>query len=181
MASNFRATIALAAMLCAGAATVLGADAAAAREPKIGEPAPDFHLTTFDGRKIALADLKGQVVVLNFWATWCVPCKAEMPLLDAYVRHAGPRGLQVLAVATEDSVPLFRLKPLASALSLPLVRGFHGNYAPIDGAVPTNYIIDRSGIVRYAKAGALTLDALNALLPPLLNTPAAASIAQTGG
>ena len=160
-----------------GAALAGGADA---RPPKIGEPAPDFHLTTFGGAKISLADLKGQVVVLNFWATWCVPCKSELPLLNVYARHVGANGLRILAIATEDSVPAYQLKPLASSLSFPLVLGFHGSYAPIGGAVPTNYVIDRDGVVRYAKAGAFTLDDLNTLLPPLLNAPASTVVA-TGG
>ena len=158
----------------------LFASNAEARPPKIDEPAPDFHLTTFDRAKISLADLKGQVVVLNFWATWCVPCKSELPLLDVYARRAGANGLRILAIATEDSVSAYQLKPLASSLSFPLVRGFHGSYAPIGRAVPTNYVIDRDGVVRYAKAGAFTLDDLDALLPPLLNAPASTVVA-TGG
>ena len=54
--------------------------------PTVGEPAPNFELTTFDGQKIRLSDLKGHVVVLNFWATWCGPCKRELPLLSAYYK-----------------------------------------------------------------------------------------------
>ena len=54
----------------------------AASKPEVGAPAPAFELTLVDGGKISLADLKGQVVLLNFWATWCVPCRKEMPALD---------------------------------------------------------------------------------------------------
>ncbi len=79
----------------------------------------------------------------------------------------------MIAVTTEDSVPVDRLKPLAAALAIPIVRRFHGPYAPIGSAVPTNYIIDRNGVVRYAKANALSLDAMNELLIPLLNEPVA--------
>ncbi len=141
-----------------------------AAPPKIGQVAPDFHLKLLDGSQVSLADLRGQVVVLNFWATWCAPCKRELPLLDAYFGIHKKHGLQVFAVTTEDSVPLARLKPLAAALNIPMVRHLSGNYAPM-GGVPTNYVIDRAGVLRYAKASAFDLDDLNSILIPLLNEP----------
>src|SRR3954469_16245047 len=58
------------------------AAAATARPPVVGEPAPSFEVTYFDGTKVSLADLRGEVVILNFWATWCAPCREELPLLD---------------------------------------------------------------------------------------------------
>ena len=139
--------------------------------PTVGKPAPAFQATMLDGRKIALADYRGQVLVINFWATWCGPCKRELPLLDAYYRAQRKNGLEVIAVTTEDSVPTSQLSPLAKVLTIPLVRDMHGGYAVLDG-VPTNFVIDRSGIVRYAKSGAFSLDELNAILVPLLQEPA---------
>ncbi len=147
---------------------------AAARTPKVGEPAPPATITTYDGQKITLADLKGQVV-LNFWATWCGPCRAEMPLLDAAARQKADKGLRVFAVATEVSVPPIYLKKLAAALAFPLVRRMRGNYDAIGSAVPTNYVIDRAGIVRYAQAGAFTPESMNATLLPLLREAAPAT------
>lgn len=139
----------------------------AAREPLVGKAAPDFQVVTLDGRKLTLADFKDQVLVINFWATWCVPCKQELPLLDKYYRAQEHAGLRVLAVTTEDSVPVSQLKPLAAALTIPMVRRFKGDYGPLKG-VPTNYVIDRYGILRYARAGSFTLDDLNDILVPLL-------------
>jgi thiol-disulfide isomerase/thioredoxin len=136
--------------------------------PEIGKPAPDFHVTTFDGTRLSLADLRGQVVVLNFWATWCGPCKQELPLLDAYYRKQQQFGLKIFAVATEDSLDPNQLKPVQKVVSFPLVRKFKGDYGPIK-LLPTNVVIDRAGIVRYARGGAFTLDGLNRLLVPLLN------------
>ncbi|MBB3981729.1 peroxiredoxin [Sphingobium fontiphilum] len=154
------------------AASLLGIAPAASRAaspaPAIDAPAPDFELTLVDGGKVALADLKGQVVVLNFWATWCVPCRTELPTLDAYYAIQKKHGLRVFAITTEDSVPLGRLKKLFAALTIQSARKIKGKYGPLAG-VPTNFIIDRAGRLRYAKAGALDLDALNALLVPLLN------------
>ena len=144
---------------------------ALAKTPAIGQPAPNFKVETLDGQKLTLADFKGQVVVLNFWATWCGPCKVELPLLNSYYRHQQKYGLRVLAVTTEDSLPLYQLKPLAAALAIPMVRYFKGPYETL-GGVPTNYVIDRAGVLRYAKADAFTLDELNSLLIPLLQEPA---------
>ncbi len=137
---------------------------------KLGAEAPPFTLKTFDGTQVSLTELRGQVVVLNFWATWCGPCKAEMPALDAYVRSHPGRGLRIFAVATEDSVPAFRLKPLQALLSFPLVAKLKGgsHYGPIGNAVPTSYVIDRAGVIRYAKAAAFTTETLDAVVAPLL-------------
>lgn len=136
--------------------------------PLVGQPAPEFELTLVDGSKVKLSELRGQVVVLNFWATWCVPCRTELPLLDGYYRATSKHGLRVFAVTIESSLPLFRLKPLFATLSITPVRRIKGKYDLIGNAVPTNYIIDRRGVVRYAKAAALDLDDLNANLVPLL-------------
>ena len=150
----------------------LAAAAPASAGPlKVGDRASDFQLTMLDGSKVSMADLRGQVVVLNFWATWCGPCKAELPLLDAYYRMRKANGLRVFTIATEDSLPAFKLKPLFAAMAIPSARRIKGNYGVL-GALPTNYVIDRAGIVRYAKAGAFDLDDLNTLLVPLLKEPA---------
>jgi cytochrome c biogenesis protein CcmG/thiol:disulfide interchange protein DsbE len=157
------------------AAFVLGGSCLA-KELEVGKAAPDFQVTTFDGQKLALADFKGQVLVINFWATWCVPCRQELPMLDGFYRVQQRFGLRILAVTTEDSVPSGKLQPLAAALAFPLVRRIRGAYAPLKG-VPTNYIIDRRGVLRYAQAGALSLDALNDILVPLLREPATPQVA----
>lgn len=137
---------------------------------KVGEIAPDFTLTLFDGTKISRDELRGQVVILNFWATWCGPCRTELPLLDAYYNIQQKAGLRVFAVATEDSVPASRMKKLFAAMHITPTRKVKGPYAVMEG-VPTNIVIGRDGRVRYAKAAAFTLDQLNALLVPLLREP----------
>jgi cytochrome c biogenesis protein CcmG/thiol:disulfide interchange protein DsbE len=149
----------------------MGSSMTLARDIRVDEPAPDFRATTFDGRKISLADYKGRVLVINFWATWCVPCREELPLLDAYYAVQRKVGLEVIAVATEDSVPPSKLKELAAAVRMPFILELKGPYSTLHG-VPTNYVIDRRGIVRFAKAGAFTLDSLNEVLVPLLREPA---------
>jgi thiol-disulfide isomerase/thioredoxin len=160
-------------LLTAIVAETICASVAAPRDALIGKAAPDFQVTTVDGRKLTLADFKGEVLVLNFWATWCAPCKKELPTLDSFYRIQQPAGLRVLAVTTENSLPLTKLRALAAALAIPMAREFKGDYGPLKG-VPTNYVIDRDGILRYAKAGALSLDGMNAILVPLLRADAAA-------
>jgi cytochrome c biogenesis protein CcmG/thiol:disulfide interchange protein DsbE len=138
----------------------------------INGPAPDFRARTFDGRDVTLADFKGQVLIINFWATWCGPCKEELPLLDSYYTAATKRnyGLKILAITTEDSLPMETLRPLAAKVSFDMARHYHGPYGVLKG-VPTNYIIDRNGILRYAKADAFNLDSLNEVLVPFLQQP----------
>jgi cytochrome c biogenesis protein CcmG/thiol:disulfide interchange protein DsbE len=156
------------AVLAAASGLAVTAGPAAAARPKVDQPAPDFHAVTFKGEKIALKDLTGDVVLLNFWATWCGPCRTELPLLNKYYQLRKDFGLHVLAIATEDSVPEDYLRPLQKVLAIPLVKIFRGPYGPIDNAVPSNFIIGRNGVLRYAKAAALELDDMNNVLVPLL-------------
>ena len=154
-----------------GAACLLSHTAIAATPPRIGSAAPDFELTLMDGSKVSLASLKGQVVLLNFWATWCVPCRKELPTLDGYYALQKPHGLRVFAITTEGSVPLFQLKKLFAAMAIPSARRIKGPYGPLTG-VPTNFVIDRAGVLRYAQSGAFDLDSLNTVLVPLLQEKA---------
>ena len=160
------------------AAVVLAATAtpATAADLKVGQPVPNAELVLSDGTRVHLSDLRGQVIVLNYWATWCAPCRTELPLLNGYYQAATKRGwpLRIFAVATEDSVPKYQLKHLFSLLSISPTDRIHGGaFADVD-ALPTNYVIDKSGVLRYAKAGAFDLNGLNDILIPLLNEPAPA-------
>ncbi len=70
-----------------------------------GKPAPDFSLASLDGKTVKLSDFRGKAVLLNFWATWCEPCKIEMPWFVELQKQYGPQGLQVLGVAMDDTDP----------------------------------------------------------------------------
>ena len=148
------------------AALLLGA--APSKKPTPGFAAPAFTLTTFAKRKVTLAEMKGKVVVINYWATWCAPCKAEMPMMHDYFKANQARGLEMFGVTTEDSVPPYRLKEVSAVLSYPLSNRMSRGYGAIDNAVPSTYIIDRKGIVRLAKKGAFTSREFKAAIDPLL-------------
>jgi peroxiredoxin len=152
------------------AAMLLLASPSAARPPKVGDVAPPFELKLDDGSKVTLDDLRGNVIVLNFWATWCVPCLTELPLLDAVYANNSRFGLSIYPISSADSAPLSKQKKALVNMRLPWVKSISGPYAVIRG-LPTNYVIDRSGRIRVAKAGAFNLDELNELLVPLLQEP----------
>lgn len=171
IARSFRGMVAGAILASAG----LGSPVAAGEKVQIGQPAPDFTLTLIDGTKVTRDELRGQVVVLNFWATWCVPCRKELPTLDTYYQMRKDSGLRVFAVTTEDSLPVFQLKKLFAVMHIVPVRKVKGPYDAMGNAVPTNIVIGRDGRVRYAKAGAFDLDSLNEILVPLLREPPPAS------
>lgn len=171
MVERLKRLMALASLALVGAAP---ADEKAPRSVQVDRPAPDFTLKLIDGGQVTRDQLRGQVVIVNFWATWCVPCRKELPLLDSYYRAAKKHGLAVYALTTEGSVPNFKLNSLFAAMAIPSARSIKGPYGDIS-AVPYNIIIDRSGRVRYAAAGAFSLDELNKLVIPLLNEKAPAA------
>jgi thiol-disulfide isomerase/thioredoxin len=162
--------------LALGLSIALATAAATPADNGVGQPARAFTITTFGHDKVKLADLRGKVVVLNYWATWCGPCKHEMPMMDAVNRRFHGQGLEIYAITTEDSVPPFQLRKVASLLSFPLATRLSGSgYGAIGGAVPTSYVIDRNGTLRYAKAGAFDLESFQAVVLPLLREAAPAS------
>jgi cytochrome c biogenesis protein CcmG/thiol:disulfide interchange protein DsbE len=163
-------------MAAIGFSMLFLAQPAVATKVKVGKLAPDATLNLVNGQKVTLSSLRGQVVVLNFWATWCVPCRTELPTIDAYYRAQRRFGLRIFAVTTEDSVPLSAMTNLFSVMAIEPVKRVRGPYAEAD-AVPTNIIIDRTGVVRYFAAGAFSLDDLNNLLVPLLREPVPAQTA----
>jgi peroxiredoxin len=81
------------------------AEAGAPPFSMVGQSAPDFSLQTLDGKTVRLSDFRGKAVLLNFWATWCEPCKVEMPWFTEMQKQYGPQGLQILGVAMEDTEP----------------------------------------------------------------------------
>jgi cytochrome c biogenesis protein CcmG/thiol:disulfide interchange protein DsbE len=135
---------------------------------EIGKPARDFTITTLDRQSVHLADLKGKVVVVNRWATWCTPCKAEMAAFENFMRTHPGTDLKIYAVTTELQFPASKLKPLQSILHYTIATSVSGWSYGIKDGVPTSYVIDRSGVVRFAASGAFTEESFEDLVAPLL-------------
>lgn len=115
------------------------------------------------------------MLVLNFWATWCGPCRNELPVLDGYARMDREAGLRVVAVDFDDpDAPNWRLAQLAAQASLQVARRFDGAYRPVAGALPTSFVVDRAGVLREIHMGAMDAADMNAIVTPLLNAPAPA-------
>ena len=118
--------------------------------PKQGEPAPNFTLQDLKGRSVQLSSLKGRAVLLNFWATWCGPCKIEMPWLVDLQKKYGPRGLQIVGVAMDDAsdkeIAAFARKMGVNYMILKGTEKVGDLYGGVD-RLPMTYYIDRSGKV----------------------------------
>ena len=117
------------------------------------EEAPDAQLESIDGRKFRLSELKGRVVVINFWATWCVPCVREMPALKRLYEKYRTRGLEILAISTDEEPGKVAPFVARSNLSFPIFNDRNLSKLFKVGPIPTNIFIDREGKVRYRKIG----------------------------
>lgn len=119
-------------------------------EDIMGKQAPPFSLKNLDGRPLSLADYKGKVVLINFWATWCKPCRVEMPSLNKLFKKYGKQGLVVIGVSidkTRDPVREFLEEiPLDFPIVLDSDTSVSKNYKVF--AFPTTFLIDRGGILK---------------------------------
>ncbi len=141
--------------LLSACATTSGAGDTAS--PALGRPIPDLQMTALtDGAAVNLASFRGKVVLLDIWASWCVPCKEEMPLLDDMARRLGPQGLQVIAVSIdEDRANAQAFLRTRDSWSLLLAHDPAGKVpdALQPPKMPTSYVVDAAGIVRHVNAG----------------------------
>lgn len=113
-----------------------------------GQTAPDFELNSLDGKKVHLADYRGKAVLLNFWATWCEPCKIEMPWFVQLEKQYGPEGLQVIGVAMDDtSEPEIAQFAKEMGVNYPVLLGKESVGDAYGGIIhlPTTFYIDRNG------------------------------------
>jgi cytochrome c biogenesis protein CcmG/thiol:disulfide interchange protein DsbE len=124
-----------------------------------GEPdAPDFSLPTLEGRTVTLSSLRGQVVFLNFWATWCLPCREEMPSIERLHRALGGQGLVVLAVDVDENPRLVAKFMKDFGLSFPALLDAGSEVSSRYGVrgllgLPTTMLVDRRGRIVGAAIG----------------------------
>jgi thiol-disulfide isomerase/thioredoxin len=145
----------LAAAFGAALLAPLAARAEGALVPWTGAPTLPIELLRPDGTPLALAGLRGQVVLVNFWATWCAPCIAEMPSLQRLRETLGPQGFEVLGVNLREGPARIDAFTQQAGVRFPIVRDTDGAVAQLWGAriFPSSYVVDRSGRIRYVLVG----------------------------
>ena len=143
--------------------------------PLVGRPAAPFVLRTFDGKDVSLASLRGRVVVLNFWASWCYPaCYEEAPALERSWRAYRDREVSVVGVAIQDRPDAARKFIADFSLSFPNAPDPDGRVSVDYGVygVPETFFIDRAGRIRLKQTGAVSDDLFRSEVDKLLGEPA---------
>jgi cytochrome c biogenesis protein CcmG, thiol:disulfide interchange protein DsbE len=137
--------------------------------PEIGGLAPPLIVTAFDGVTFDLAKLRGKVVLVNYWATWCAPCRKEMPKLDAFYKHYHGQGLQIIGISIDFPRDYEKARKAAQAVTYPtaLVKGISADGFGIPKGVPITWIIDVDGKIRDRMIEVRD-ELLNGIVVPLL-------------
>ena len=133
-----------------------GSGAASEYGPEIGKLAPDFTLTGLDGQTVSLSGLRGRPVLLNFWASWCGPCRLEMPFLEEVHGKWSGSGLVLLAVNLQEDPDEVREFVEGAGFSFPVLLTT-GNEIPLAyniRGIPATFFIDAEGVIRDIKVGA---------------------------
>ncbi len=140
--------------------------------PTLGS-VPDLAFVTLDGETFTSADLRGDVVVLNFWATWCLPCRAEMPSLQSLHDDRAAEGVRVVGLATDvGSERVIRDFLEERDISYPVGRATSAQRRAFGGipGIPTTFIIDREGVVRHRVVGYFAPPAMRMAVSRLLES-----------
>ena len=163
--------IALLAMVKPKAATDVGNEDANSVVPFAVEyAAPELTLQNIEGKTDSLSDYRDKVVLVNNWATWCPPCKAEMPTLVAYHNEHAADGFTVIAIEAGD--PVNTVSPFVESFKMTFPVWLDPNGESLktfgNGSLPNSYVIDRTGMVRYAWTGEISKAMLEKYVTPLI-------------
>lgn len=133
-------------------------------------PAPELELTDLAGKPVSLKDYQGTVVLVNNWATWCPPCRQEMPVLDAYHQEHASKGFSIIAVDAGEPAADVRRFAESMALSFPVWLDPDMDAIRVFGDIglPSSYVIDREGQVVLAWSGAVSRAMLEKYVTPIL-------------
>jgi thiol-disulfide isomerase/thioredoxin len=153
------------------AALFVAMTGAGSAESLVHKRAPEFARSDLNGKPVSLARFHGKVLLLNFWATWCAPCQAEMPVFAGWQRKYGPQGLQVIGISMDDDAAPVRRLLAKLKLNYPVAMGdarLGQRYGGVLG-LPLTFLIDRDGVVRAQFQGETDLKSMEmqvrALLP----------------
>ncbi len=123
-------------------------------KPQTAQPLPDFTFKTLDGRDMKLSSLKGRVVLLNFWATWCPPCKEEMPIFEREYKRCKDKGFEVLAVNMDSSQNALEKFLQNNPYSFTIVKPTEHIEKELKlMGFPTSYLLDKEGRIHRIKLG----------------------------
>lgn len=153
--------------------------------PKLtGKPAPAFTLVTLDGKKASLSDYKGKSVLVNFWATWCVPCKIEMPWFEEFSKQYEAQGFVILGLvddvdAGKDTIEKSAKKTGVTYPILLTDGKVQTAYGPLD-YLPMSFYVDKTGTVVTQTAGLGTKDEIEANIKKVIASGGSASTATSG-
>jgi thiol-disulfide isomerase/thioredoxin len=152
------------------ATTIVVPGVAGAQAPRVGQPAADFQITSPDGQPLSLAQFKGRPVWINFWASWCAPCRAEFPDMDAVYRKHQDRGLVLLAISyaeqpAEVAAYIERAQP-AFTIGVDPAGTVAGQYRVL--GLPTHVFVDAEGIVRDIRVGPMNQELMQEKLATIL-------------
>ncbi len=163
---NRRALVALllvAGLGCAAAGcATAGGDGGGGSSSQVGAPLPPIKVETLAGKQLDVASYRGRVLLLDVWASWCAPCKQELPVLDAMARRLKGQGVEILAVSVDqERANVDKFMQHHGHWSLTVAHDPKGVIAERlqPDKMPTSYIVDRAGIVRYVNAGFVPDDA----------------------
>lgn len=165
-----RVLMCLAVLLLCSVAVVAHGQSAHMQGPAIGKPAPALMRTALDGKPVDLAKLRGKVVLLNFWATWCAPCQVEMPVFVGWQKAYQAQGLQVVGVSMDDDAGPVRRLTRRLQVNYPVAMGDEKLGAAWGNVLglPLTFVIDRKGVVRARFQGETDPAKILAALKPLL-------------
>ena len=118
--------------------------------PQIDAAAPALVLSEPGGRSFDLSKLRGRVVLVNYWATWCAPCKKEMPILDSFYRRYHERGLEIIGISADRPQDFAKMRKMSNSLAYPTAtinQITDNGFGPPEG-FPLTYVVDGNGVIR---------------------------------